>query len=430
MTLEEVQRVCEDLRPVLGGTVQAVSTSSEADLVLELRGGDQVVRWVWVDMKPSSLSLLSWERLPLRFKRKKTPIGLFLEAHFEGRRLVGVEVLEDLGRALRLVFRPDGEGKDTHLDVILFPQARNVIASAQGKSISWFKPKEMKAVAARTTHPHVVRLPRDVDGMRSEWLLSRDKSWITKKETPSAKSAKVEDVQSVRIQKLHSAAAKVQQELDRRKELPWRAVGDALKASQSLLVPDAWAPFVDRTRSLSWNVQRAYAEARDNENKMEGGQARLETLRKEIESQAKSGAPLSPQEPIAQKTAKISGIAGTRSLQLSPTLRALMGRSAKANLELLRQARAWDLWMHIKDEPGAHIVVFRERKARIIEATLHEVALWALRQQLGARFEGEKGALWSFVWTECRHVRPIKGDRLGRVSFHEGKELRVRVPRT
>ena len=111
-----------------------------------------------------------------------------------------------------------------------------------------------------------------------------------------------------------------------------------------------------------------------------------------------------------------------RKLHLASGALAYCGRSASDNLALLRQARAWDYWFHLRDYPGAHAIIHRQRDQEISEKELQQVAEWVVKESVSSKsiLDGQKLAV---VIVECRFVRPIKGDRLGRVTYHSEKTL-------
>src|SRR5690606_36841797 len=102
-------------------------------------------------------------------------------------------------------------------------------------------------------------------------------------------------------------------------------------------LPKEFAPFVDRSRSISWNLDHCFAKAKENERKMEGTQKRLEQLKSE--KARPQAAPSAPTHRLLKDK-----LESARSLNLSGDLRVLAGRSARDNLILLRQAKGWDLW--------------------------------------------------------------------------------------
>jgi predicted ribosome quality control (RQC) complex YloA/Tae2 family protein len=156
--------------------------------------------------------------------------------------------------------------------------------------------------------------------------------------------------------------------------------------------------------------------------KREGALGRVGVLKAEIaqlEASVFSPAPAPKRAGnILQKTN-----AKGRTLVLDGGATAFIGKSAADNLALLRKARAWDYWMHLRDEPGAHAIVHRERNQSISDDEFRKVARW-LAKESSASKKGMSG-VFVVVMTECRFVRPIKGDRLGRVNYHHGREISV-----
>jgi len=51
----------------------------------------------------------------------------------------------------------------------------------------------------------------------------------------------------------------------------------------------------------------------------------------------------------------------------------LLGKNEKGNIDLLEQARAKDIWFHMKDRPSAHVIVVTDKK-NIPESVIHEAA--------------------------------------------------------
>ena len=51
---------------------------------------------------------------------------------------------------------------------------------------------------------------------------------------------------------------------------------------------------------------------------------------------------------------------------------------------------------------------------------------WVIEQSLGARASEHKGERFDMLIVECRFVRPIKGDRLGRVNYANDRVMSVR----
>lgn len=98
-----------------------------------------------------------------------------------------------------------------------------------------------------------------------------------------------------------------------------------------------------------------------------------------------------------------------------------VGRSAAANRALtFQRARGRDWWMHLRDRPGAHLILpVRSGGGPALE--------WLLAAAQIALIHGgvAVGAAADVQYTAVRHVRAIPGDALGRVQVHEERVLHV-----
>jgi predicted ribosome quality control (RQC) complex YloA/Tae2 family protein len=101
----------------------------------------------------------------------------------------------------------------------------------------------------------------------------------------------------------------------------------------------------------------------------------------------------------------------------------LVGKSAKDNHQLtFRVARGFDLWLHAKDSPGAHVVVRLKRDQEIDEQSLLDAAT------LAAFYGGWKiGDKAEVTHTRAKNVHPIKGAPPGLVSVAQGRTFFVKI---
>jgi len=415
-TVAELDNVVASLRALLGARLQEIRTLG-GDLALGFYS-DGALLWLWVDLNAIRPALLPWSELPLPLNNKKSPVNLFLRAHFINRPLLTVERDQRWGRVVRMGF-----GEDFDLELRLFPHGANFLARAGGKSISWDKPEPLQEPVAGSREGPA----RGLDELREQWLGARGGG-------PSKKNAKNDPVQRVRLEleRKKKALAKVEQEFQRKTELPWREVGLWLKEKQSLAVPSEWAPFVDKRRKLSWNIEQAFTKARDVEGKLFGTEQRrkllveeIARLEKELEKPVAHMA-LKPEAPKFEPL-KNSGV-DARTLRINEELMAVAGKNAADNLKLLRKARAWDFWLHLRDEPGSHVILFRNKSTSVSDAVLRQVIEWFIKLQFGAKIGRHSKEKMPVIVTECRHVRPIKGDKLGRVNYHNERILIYQVP--
>ncbi len=113
---------------------------------------------------------------------------------------------------------------------------------------------------------------------------------------------------------------------------------------------------------------------------------------------------------------------GIRTFTSSDGFPIRVGKSAADNHRLTFQiARGEDLWLHARDVPGAHVVVFGAQKGAVPETTLREAAMLALFYS-DARREGR-----GFVHVAPRKwVRPVPR-RTGEVTLSSPRSLFVEI---
>jgi predicted ribosome quality control (RQC) complex YloA/Tae2 family protein len=420
-TVHELDNVVASLEPLLGSRLQEVQTTAQ-DVVLGFYSASGVL-WLWIDLNGVNPGLLPWMHYPFRAEVQKTPLLLFLRAHFVGRTLRSVKRPAALGRVVVLRFGHEDDALE--IEVRLFAQGRNLIARAGAKSISWRRVQELSAPQEFTSQ-HALR---SLEVLRQEWLASRG----VKGEPKPAKTTGDPKTKVVReLDKKKSALGKVQDELKRKHGQPWRQVGDWIKTHQALDVPKEWEPFVDRRRKLAWNIEQCFSKAREGEMKIAGTEKRLNTLKDEIaQLERRLSGPLELEaakpRPPAQPTLNKMQAHG-RTLHLSDDLTAVMGKSAADNMKILRRARAWDLWFHLRDFPSSHAILFRNKSANVGDGKIFEVIGWFVRNHLGPKAAQHAGEKFDVVMTECRYVKPIKGDKIGRVTYHDERILIYQFP--
>ena len=186
---------------------------------------------------------------------------------------------------------------------------------------------------------------------------------------------------------------------------------------------------LDLKKSVSWNMEFCFEQAKQMQRKSAGALQRKEVVAQEIaeieqklQSKDFVDKPM-PEKEITRKN-ELKTDLKLRKLDLSSGAVAYRGKSAKDNLDLLRRSRAWDYWMHLKDEPGAHVIIRREKNQNMVDAELTQVAQW-LVDETSSKKNKPKGSRMNVVLVECRFVRPIKGDKLGRVNYHSAREFSV-----
>ena len=389
---------------ILGAQLQGVSSDGEA-VYLELFGKGEV--GLIIDLRPGHpfFVLLREDHWP-NFKKQAKPVSLFLNSHGKNLFLESVEVDPEKGRVVHLHFR--NRNQECDVEVVLIPRMSNLIVRAGGKSVAWNKPRE---ISGGTEAEFDSRIEDWNDWGRAylQWRFARQEN------NPPIKKALSQLERD--IAKKKSAVSKIQSSLSTTEEERWRAFGEQLKMVQE--PPSEFADLWDEHLNLRDNRDRAFRKAKDLAKKRTGAEARVGILLEEIgrleKKLADPGELEAPATGLGTQMLQKTDSRG-RTLHLPSGAQAIIGKSAKDNLALLRQARAWDLWIHLKDEPSAHALIFRNKNQRISPAEIETVASWMITQSLKKK-PALPGLKFDVIIVECRFVRPIKGDRLGRVTY-------------
>lgn len=372
-------------------------------------------------LHPSAPLLWLQDRKP-RVKRAAKPVTVFVNSHGKNLYLRELHVLLDQGRVLEFLL--SGGDKECRLRFDLIPKNPNLMAASDGKSISWNKPVELPPPQL----PVFERIARDWEAwsrQAAEFHGTAATSSAAPVPAPLEKAApappKSEAQKQVEkdLQKKRKAITAMTEQLQASDADRYRELGDHLKASEA--VPEHLSGLYNAERSRFDNMAAAYQKAKDIERKRQGTQARITLLLGEVaklEQRLASGR-FDQKEPAPSRAGQVmkKAQAAGRRLQLEGGFEAALGKSGADNLAILRQARAWDLWVHLKGEPGAHAVLFRNRDQAVPRETVQAVAEWVWKESKGKKL-ALVGQKYEVIVVECRFVKPIKGDRLGRVTYH------------
>lgn len=392
----ELKSLLSWLEPqLMGAQLQEIWTNGE-QLVLELYLKRS--QFLVLDLRPQAPSLwLSYLKPPIAKKSK--PVSLFLNSHAKNLRLTEIFASAEKGRVVDLWF--ESKEKTCHCEIILIPRMANLLVESNGKKISWEKPRELA--------PAQLPAETSIDIDWQEWCENKYAQLTAVKNKKDNTEINAEKILEKAIQKKKKAVIALKESLNSDEHMRWQALGEHLKSSQE--VPLQWNDLYDRKISVKDNREKAFQKAKDLVRKQEGTARRLQELEAEIEKLSTEGLPL--QQSTSNKLLKKTD-SKARKLILAEGIEALIGKSAADNLSILRQARAWDLWMHLKDYPGAHAIIFRQKNQNVTPGQIREVAEWVISESRKISM----GAKYDVVVVECRHVRPIKGDKLGRVTYH------------
>jgi len=140
------------------------------------------------------------------------------------------------------------------------------------------------------------------------------------------------------------------------------------------------------------------------------------------EEKYKTLLPKKAKQKTAPKSAKTpSGI--QREFHSSDGLIILVGKNDKQNDEItFRIARGNDLWFHVRNFPGSHVVLLSQKGHDIPRKSIEEAAMMALF--FSSRKKDGKGDV---IYTKRKYVRKPKGAPVGTVTIGREKNIFVRL---
>ncbi|BCD68800.1 NFACT RNA binding domain-containing protein [Nitratiruptor sp. YY09-18] len=94
-----------------------------------------------------------------------------------------------------------------------------------------------------------------------------------------------------------------------------------------------------------------------------------------------------------------------------------IGKNKRGNVELLKKAKASDIWLHLKDLPSAHVII-TTNKQNVPQDVLEQAA------KLCASFSVEHPGSYKVDYTQRRNVKPKEGANVEYVKY---KTLSVRI---
>ncbi len=376
------------------------------------------------DLSSNSPLPLLFSKIPFHSKATK-PLGLFLKSHASGKRVLQIELAETLGRVLRIQLGE--ESRRCEIEIRLIPRSVNVIAHSDDKKISLHKVQELKA-----QEPMVFEESKeskiDFEQISTEWLAQRRSSKSSKVNLQGQMSD--EDKWLVQrdknIKKKQAAQAALIESLKSDEADHWAQAGEWLKAYQLNNLPEEFKKYINPDEGLAWNIEHAFKKSKSLKQKKLGTQNRIEVLEKEI-ADLKSMTFKDFQKSKSQMTGKPlmeKAKARGRKLQLADHIDVIIGKNAADNLAILRKANSWDYWLHLRDYPGAHAIIHRPKQRALTNQEVREAAKWFIKESL--KNKASEGQEYALLMTECRYVKPIKGDKLGRVNYANEKILNIK----
>jgi len=370
--------------------------------------------WWILDLSPQEpVSLLFENESPWRNKIAPKPVALFLNSHAKNLYLSKFEEDPEDPRILHVEWV--GTGRVVRMEVRLIPKSPNIIVEAGEKSISWAKPKGL---------PPLEQVPKALED--SEVIKAR---WLEKQNLQTATGAT--DWQQRRqknITKKKRALDEIHLQLNSGELEKWRTLGELLKSFEPHELGQEWAPYLKGGADRAELMQNAFEKAKQLERKRSGTLERIEILKKEIAALEAQTEPVSrPLQPSSKPREPLKEAGAEGRTRRFGDFVASRGKNAKDNLALLRAARAWDLWIHLRDYPSSHVILSVPKGQSVPDSVLREAAVWLARETSQTK-AFPSGTRLEILVAECRFVRPIKGDKLGRVNYQNERVLGVVIP--
>lgn len=454
MNTLEIDQSLEEIEAYLGSEVQSISFT-RGTLILGLFHSltAQVAYLILLAKPPKSAIVLTEEPLK-KVKSETKPLYLFAKAHLLGTKFVAARRDQKLGRVVHLDFvgRSDkGQPTDLRLEQNLVPVAWNISLTVGDKCVSLNKPK---ALAAQVFSGHLADTgssnsagaeegghlqkepftPLVTRGDVSHQMSSQLER--IKNETLSALwGVKTEKAKEIKVPPLSQEVAKKQKLLQKLKEDELDKRDLHYDQFAELVVTDSkqaaleFPHFYDGSQNVYVQQKDAYDKHKKNQQKIE----RLLERQQEVLSELQTLQDLSPaewtklyQQKQSQRlqTSKTNKQKGSnieaRKFEVSTDSVVYLGKSAQDNLRLLRQAKAWHYWVHIKDRSSAYALLQCPKDKKITYDEIVRIVRWWHEASASFAKSFQEGDKVSILVTQCRYVRPIKGDKLGRVTYsHE-----------
>lgn len=469
MQLSQIQALSQELSPLLSGArLQGLRRHRQGLFSLEFYSQEK--HFVLLELqRPRSVCFLTQQLPP---SKPADSLTLGLRKHLLGSRLRSLSQLQqdrilawDFETAtgpMRLILELSGR----HANLFLLDAQARVMqqlypdASARGlHHRSAYRPPEFRPAPATQDPLKLAELP--ADGSRSRALAD----FYQRQGSQTHQIALLQGAErnlGRRLRRAHQQVSRLQGDIDgldaaslwqRRGELLQSAYGKVAKGQTEVKVPDyfqADQPEVtiqlDPALDLAGNVQKCFQRSRKRERAAERAielleaaeteVAGLEALLRELEAWrtlAQAGTalaaetverlaalqPLSPRAPSATQAIRLP----YREFISLTGQRILVGRSARDNDALtLRHARGQDLWLHVRDWTGSHVIVPLSKQQQVHAETLLDAATLALHySQAGPGGEAE------IAYTPRKFVQKIKGAPAGQVHLASFKTLKLRL---
>lgn len=419
----EVELLCEELNKILLNAQLQDVYQSHLGLVLKLHA-HKTTHFLLFFLDPMFPIVVSHPSINNLLKKTgPKPITLFTKAHATNGVLTEIRLVKNQGRVLQFAFKT----KESlfFLDFYLIPRHMNLVAYKDEKKLSWLKETPLTSIVESGPFP-----TRPLETITSEWI----SFWQKKPQRNDTSNNSIENLKK-QLEKKTTAVEKMKTTINSQNAEPWFQVGELLKYQSIKDLLPLWSDYLDSKKSITENMNFAFTKAKQLVQKQRGAKDRLQLVEQEIEDLKKRienfsvetlhtlpSDSRSENSPLPKKLNP--SVSKFRKIEISSEAHACIGKSGKDNLALLRHSRPWDYWLHFKDYPGAHAILFINKNTQVTDTLLTKVATWLSQETFKSSVPG---SILEIIYTQCRFVRPIKGDKLGRVQHQKSKVLKIKV---
>lgn len=407
-------------------------------------------KFIVIDMSSEWPFVGLFDYAPVKKGKVKKPAELFLRAH--GRNLFAkkIEIVASLGRYIRFSLGARNEGLvECILEISLIPRGgENVIVYSQGKKSFWKRPQEISEMSSNVDLSQLE--VRSLPELHRVWIQKQQKAPLNKKNGfglipkglsfptkvggfPEELSAKQKMILKKKqaLQKMEADSSRFTKsyaalgaEIKNRVHEPFSLAEFSELLSEYKLETAVELPKDKKKlekKDLLRLMQVVFEKDREQTKKLEASLKRKELLQKEIQK-LESTSEQEFQKSRVQGLGQVEDLK-VRKLELESGPIAYFGKSAEDNLKLLREARAWDFWLHLVDYPSRHVIVRRNKNQSLNPSEMDQICRRLLEETRGKDKLGQ-GEKYEILLTECRYVRPVKGPQnKGKVLYSHEKRI-------
>ncbi|MCC6278417.1 MAG: DUF814 domain-containing protein [Oligoflexia bacterium] len=389
LNYDDVYTLAEETQSLKGGQLQKIYGIDAHTVVLEFRTPGQTYALV-LCLKPSR----PWFGVDAEGSAKAsrprkvvlTPVINFLRAHFVGLEFLGIAVAQKPNRLLRLDF--DSSEGIRRLYFKVFPHGCQIGLEANDKQVVQPRLKtnlwgELVNVAFVEPEP------------RSEF--SKSQEVMSLENAPERPAAVKENKKAA---KLERAIQNLQKSLD----------DPTYEQSINNLLDEAEA-LKGRGGRLGTKLQKIYGEIHTLKTKRRVSEERLGALQRELQDLPSNTEASLEKQTVAPIEKRWKGI----QVSLDPEWELWVGRNAQQNDELIKAVQPHDLWIHLRDYPGAHGVIRGSKKASPPEHLIEKACLVVAQLSQRKKHPFLPGEKLDFIVTPRKFVRKKKGMAPGQV---------------